>query len=96
MSGSLPHLLIASTQSRAQLALQLLKVGKFATDIAYLLFQSAAHGRARLQAASPQVQEFADFIERESQPLYAAYKRKCFDITLAVLTEAAFCSRWAR
>jgi hypothetical protein len=66
MSGSLAHLLIATAQSRAQLALQLLKVGKFATDIAYLLFQSLAHWCARLQAASPQLQEFADFVERES------------------------------
>ena len=66
MSGPLPHLFLATTKSRAQLALQLLKISKFLTDIAYLLFQSAAHGRARLQAASPQLQEFADFVERES------------------------------
>jgi hypothetical protein len=47
---------------------------------------------ARLQAASPQLQEFADFLERESQPLYAAYEPECFDITLALLMEASLCS----
>jgi hypothetical protein len=66
MSGSLAHLFIATMQGRAQLVLQLLKISKFPTDIAYLLFQSAAHRSARLQAASPQLQEVADFVERES------------------------------
>jgi hypothetical protein len=66
MSGSLAHLFIATTQSRSQLVLQPPEVSKFPTDIAYLLFQAAADGSARPQAASPQLQEFPDFVERES------------------------------
>jgi hypothetical protein len=54
MSGSLAHLSIAPMQSRAQFAVQLPKVSKFLANIAYLLFQSAAHRRAGLQAASRQ------------------------------------------
>src|SRR6267143_5706978 len=92
MSGPLAHLSIAISQSRAQLALQFPKVSEFSMNLVYFFFQSAAHRSARPQPASPQIQQFANFSERESQSVYSPNERECFDITLAVLAVATWCS----
>jgi len=74
MSRPFAQLSVASAQSQTQLALQLVKIGKFPLYVRELFFQSAAHWRTRLKAASPQVQETANLAEFESQALYAADK----------------------
>src|SRR5260370_7242659 len=61
-------------------------------NLADFFFQSAAHWGAGPQPASPQIQQFANFSERESQSVYSPNERECFDITLAVLAVAAWCS----
>ena len=67
---------------------QVLKVPKSPLNINQFFFQSAAHGRARLQAVSSQTQETAYLLEFESQSLDAAYESQRPDVTFAVLTEA--------
>jgi hypothetical protein len=67
---------------------QLLKVRKFPLYINQFFFQSAAHRRTRLQAASSQTQETAYLREFESQALDAAYESQRLDVAFAVLTEA--------
>src|SRR5260370_26644096 len=61
-------------------------------NLADFFFQSAAHWGAGPQPASPQIQQFANFSERESQAVYSPNEREGFDITLAVLAVAAWCS----
>src|SRR6266481_3968555 len=61
-------------------------------NLADFFFQSAAHWGAGPQPASPQIQQFANFSERESQSVHSPNERECFDITLAVLAVAAWCS----
>jgi len=68
---------------------QLLKVRKFPLYINQFFFQSAAHPRTRLQAASSQTQETAYLREFESQALDAAYESQRLDVAFTVLTEAS-------
>ncbi|MFZ0334581.1 MAG: hypothetical protein WBE47_13960, partial [Candidatus Acidiferrales bacterium] len=72
MSRSLAQLPVATSQGQTQLVLQLLKVSKFPLHVSQLFFQTATHRSAWLQAVSSQTQQTADFVEFESQSLYAA------------------------
>jgi len=72
MSRWLRSSLFTTPQGHAQLVFQLLKVRKFPLYINQFFFQSAAHRRTRLQAASSQTQETAYLREFESQALDAA------------------------
>jgi hypothetical protein len=92
MSRTLARLSLAISQSRAQLVLQLPKVSQFSMNLAYFFLQSATHRRAWPQPASSQLQEFADFIERESQSVYSLNEPKCFDIALTVFAVATWSS----
>jgi hypothetical protein len=48
MSGPLAELSVATAQGQTQIALQLVKVGKFLLYVKELFFQSAAHWGTRL------------------------------------------------
>jgi hypothetical protein len=75
---------------------QLLKVRKFPLYINQFFFQSAAHRRTRLQAASSQTQETTYLPEFESQALNAAYESQHLNVAFAVLTEAPLRPRCPR
>jgi hypothetical protein len=96
MSGSFAHHLFTTPQSYTQLMLQFLEIGNLPLNVGQFFFQSAAHGSARLQAAPSQLQEVANFSQREPQVLDSSNEGQCLHIIFAELTETALRSGWAR
>src|SRR6266404_3280571 len=76
--------------------LQFVEIGNLLLDIRQFFFQTPAHGSTRLQAAPSQLQELANFFQREPQVLHASNEVQCLHIVFAVLTETARCSGWWR
>src|SRR5260370_37324854 len=69
--------------------LQFLEIGNLLLDIRQFFVQTPAHGSTRLQAAPSQLQELANFFQREPQVLHASNEVQCLHIVFAVLTETA-------
>src|SRR6266481_6797795 len=69
--------------------LKLLEVCELPSYIGELCLQSTPHWCARLQTASPQIQQASNLAEFESQALHPAYESQRFDIAFAVLAEAS-------
>jgi hypothetical protein len=90
MCTSFAQLPIAAPQSQTQFLLQLLKVGQFPLNVTQLLFQSAAHRRARLQATSPQPREVANLFEREPQALHPPDERQRLNVGFCVFAESTW------
>jgi hypothetical protein len=80
----------AAAQGQTQLAFKLLKIGKFLLYVSQLFLRFALYRRARLQAASSQIQQTSNLAELKSQTLYATYETQCFQVAFNVLAEAAF------
>src|SRR5260370_21707096 len=76
--------------------LQFLEIGNLLLDIRQFFVQTAAHGSTRLQAALSQLQELANFFQREPQVLHASNEVQCLHIVFAVLTKSALRSGWWR
>ncbi|HLZ12134.1 MAG TPA: hypothetical protein VKP58_06055 [Candidatus Acidoferrum sp.] len=88
MTVALAQLSIATAQRRAKFALQLVKVFEFLLHVGQLHLHAALHGRARLQAFSPQLKKSVNLAELESQTLDSTDEGKRFHVVFAVSSKS--------